>query len=199
VDEVRFDVPLHASAEQSLAPLLRQSRLADGFAVINPGAGWPTKLWPPERLGKIAYLLGQVAGVPSGVVWAGQEERRWAEQIVSAAPPHAVLAPATNLLELAVLMRRARLFVGSDTGPLHLAAAVETPCVGIYGPTRPEECGPYGAGHRTCQAFYQGGGSRARRLGTNEAMRAVTVESVWHACRDLLRQNTSDERIVPAA
>lgn len=188
-DAVQFDVPQSATAEQAVQPLLSQSRLRNGFAVINPGAGWSTKVWPSERLGAIAQRLGEREGLPSVVVWAGEMERRWAETIVAAAPQHAVMAPATSLLELAAVMRRARLFVGSDTGPLHLAAAVGVKCVGIYGPTRPEECGPYGEGHRVCQAYHQVASGRAKKHGPNDAMQAVTVETVWQACQAVLAES----------
>jgi heptosyltransferase-1 len=184
--EVRFDVPHSASAEQAMAPLLNQPRLSAGYVVINPGAGWPTKLWPADRLGEIARRLGAEAGVPSVVVWAGEQEKKLAEQIVAAAPGSAILAPPTSLLELAVVMRRARLFVGSDTGPLHMAAAVGTPCVGIYGPTRPEECGPYGADHVICQTYRPAANERVKKSGDNDAMRSVTVETVWRACQQQL-------------
>ena len=183
---VQFDAPHSDTAEQALAPFLNQPRLAGGFAVINPGAGWPTKLWPTDRLGQIARLLGEKARLPSVVVWAGEAEKLLAQQIVAAAPGHAVLAPSTSLLELAVVMRKARLFVGSDTGPLHLAAAVGTRCVGIYGPTRPEECGPYGPGHQVCQNYRPKPGERVKKSGPNDAMRSVTVEAVWQACEAVL-------------
>jgi len=184
--EVRFDVPHSATAEQAMMPLLKQPRLSGGYAVINPGAGWPTKLWPADRLGQVAEQLGRERGLPSVVVWAGEQEKKLAEQIVAAAPESAVLAPPTSLLELTVLMRRARLFVGSDTGPLHLAAAVGSPCVGIYGPTRPEECGPYGTGHQVCQTYRPAANERVKKAGSNDAMQSVTVETVWQACERLL-------------
>ena len=96
------------------------------------------------------------------------------------------MAPATSLPELATLMRKAKLCVAADTGPLHLAAAVETPCVGLYGPTRPSECGPYGSQHHSVQTQYQGGSGRERRGGENEAMRAIEVSQVTDACDQML-------------
>ena len=92
------------------------------------------------------------------------------------------MAPSTTLPQLGALVAAAQLFVGADTGPLHLAAAMGTPCVGLYGPTRPEECGPYGDGHQTVQAYHQDGGSRERRGRDNHAMQAITVEMVCQAC-----------------
>ena len=74
-----------------------------------------------------------------------------AVEVVSGSGGHAHLAPVTNLQEVATLCRSASLFIGADTGPLHLASAVGTPCVGLYGPTDPAHCGPYGKAHQTVQ------------------------------------------------
>ena len=63
--------------------MLAAADLADGFAVINPGAGWPSKLWPPERFAAVARYLGHDRGLASLVVWAGPEEQAWAEMIVA--------------------------------------------------------------------------------------------------------------------
>jgi ADP-heptose:LPS heptosyltransferase len=69
------------------------------------------------------------------------------------------------------VLRRASVLVAADTGPLHLAAAVGTPCVGLYGPTRAERNGPYGSGHRTLE----GRDGRVGAVGVEEVLRA-TVE-----------------------
>jgi len=186
---VRFDVPRQSGATQVVASWLDQQRLAkQPFAVINPGAGWGSKIWPAERYTAIAHTLHREHGLPSVVVFAGGREKSWAEQIVAGSHGGACLAPHTTLPELAALLRHSRLFVGSDTGPLHLAAAVGVPCVGVYGPTPPTECGPYGPGHRTVQTYLQAGSCRERRKAENLAMQAVTVEQVAAACHDALTQ-----------
>ncbi|GAF75014.1 unnamed protein product, partial [marine sediment metagenome] len=109
-----------------------------------------------------------------------------AEEIVANSRGHAILAESTSLRELAALVRKASLFVGSDTGPMHMAAAVGTPCVSLFGPTRPEECGPYGEGHETIQRYYQDGSSAERRGSDNQAMRAITVDDVMLACKHII-------------
>ena len=186
-----FRFPMDAAARFQLAPFLDQPQLKHGFAVVNPGAGWDSKLWPAQRYAEVAQYLANRHRLPTVVVWAGHRERAWGEEIVSGANGHALLAPKTALLELGELLRSARLFVGSDTGPLHMAAAVGVSCVGIYGPTRPEECGPYGPGHKAVQAFYQSGSSRERRSAGNNAMRAVSVSDICAACDDVISQGAS--------
>ena len=101
--------------------------------VLIPGAGKPDKQWPADRFRELARRLGKQALV----VW-GPGERHLAEAI------DAELAPPTNLRELAGVLLAARLVIGGDTGPLHLAAALRVPVVGLYGPTSPKRNGPYG-------------------------------------------------------
>jgi ADP-heptose:LPS heptosyltransferase len=120
------------------------------------------------------------------VVWAGDQERAWAEEIVASAAGHAVLAPSTTLTHLAALARRARLFVGSDTGPLHLAAAVGTPCVGLYGPVSAARNGPYGPHHIAIQNLLTPRDDPRRRTDNCKAMLAIAVDDVCHACDQIL-------------
>jgi ADP-heptose:LPS heptosyltransferase len=182
----KFDIPIRPDARRFAAAFLSELHLAGGHAAINPGAGWDSKLWPAERYGAVARFLGEKRRLPSLVVWSGDRERQWAQTIVQQSGGHAVMAPSTTLPQLAATVAGAQLFVGSDTGPLHLAAAMGVRCVGLYGPTRPEVCGPYGPGHQTVQAFYQDGNSRQRRGADNRAMRAITVEMVCEACDTVL-------------
>jgi ADP-heptose:LPS heptosyltransferase len=105
----------------------------DGRVVLIPAAGRSDKAWPVERFRELARQIGQRALV----VW-GPGERARAEAI------GAEIAPQTNLRELARILRDAALVIGGDTGPLHLAAALKTRVVGMYGPTNPARNGPYG-------------------------------------------------------
>jgi ADP-heptose:LPS heptosyltransferase len=156
------------------------------IAVINPGASWNSKLWPLDRYAEVARHLGQRHSLRSVVVWYGDVERSFAEEIVAGAGEHAVLAPPTKLHEVAALARAAALFISSDTGPLHLAAAVGTPCVAMYGPTRIGHCGPYGKQHIALQAYYQEGTRHQRRSGDNRAMQAISAIDVCGACDEIL-------------
>lgn len=112
------------------------------YIVLNPGAAWPNKQWPPDRFGALAAALRDRAGLRSLVTW-GPSERDLAGSIVEASAGAATAAPATSVSDLGVLLREAALVVSGDTGPLHIAAAMGTPLVGLYGPTRPERNGPW--------------------------------------------------------
>lgn len=146
-----FRLPAREQAEGRIeeffaaAGLKRQGRVV----VLNPGAGKPGKRWPVERFVELATRLGREVGSRVLVLWGPGEESA-ARAIAEA--PGAMLSPRTDLDELIAVTRRASVLVAADTGPLHIAAAVGTPCVGLYGPTSAERNGPYGAGHRTVSA-----------------------------------------------
>lgn len=181
----RFGLRLPPAAEQFAAEATAEKPLRESFAVLNQGAGWDSRLWPTDRFAAVARQLA-AWGVGSLVTWGGRRERAWAEEVVAAAGGAAIIAPPTSLLELAAIIRRATLFLGADTGPLHLAAALGTPCVGLFGTTRCQETGPQGPGHLLLQAAYDNGDQRKRPGADNWAMRLITIEMATNACRQIL-------------
>jgi heptosyltransferase-1 len=182
-----FDLPVATDADTTTAEFIATSHLGCGFVVLNPGASWPSKQWAPRKFARVARHLGEKHRIPSLVTWSGEVEKAWAEQIVERSGGHALLAPSTNLRELASLLRCAHFFVGSDTGPLHVAAAVGTPCIGLYGPTRPEDSGAYGTDHLAVQAFHQTGNRRTRKS-SDIAMSAIDAERVIDACEEQIHR-----------
>jgi len=112
------------------------------FALINPGAAWPNKRWPPDRFGETAAFLREVRGLPSFVLW-GPGEEGLAGAVVETSSGAARVAPPTRLADLLALCRAAALMVSGDTGPLHIAAAIGTPTVSLFGPTDPQRNGPW--------------------------------------------------------
>jgi len=150
---LEFRLPSDPAAETRLDEFFAGAGLKPGnrVAVLNPGAGRAEKRWPLEHFRALAGALVAEGRARVIVVW-GPGEEAVARAIASAGGPHVFLAPPTDLLALIALLRRASVVVAADTGPLHLAAALGTPCVGLYGPTRAERNGPYGAGHRAFQA-----------------------------------------------
>jgi lipopolysaccharide heptosyltransferase I len=184
--EARFDLDDTPASATVAGEILESARLPERFALINPGAGWPSKLWPPDRYATVTRYLGQSRLLRSLVVWAGEQERVWAQEIVAGSAGCAALAPPTNLNELAAIARRATIFVGSDSGPLHVAAAVGTPCVGLFGPMPAERNGPYGPHNVAVQRVCLHGTSRERRNAGPESMAAISVADVTSACDQLL-------------
>jgi lipopolysaccharide heptosyltransferase I len=112
------------------------------YALLNPGAAWPNKRWPAPRLGALAMALRERHNLRSVVLW-GPGEFDLAEDVVASAGGSAILTPQTTVADVVALARGAAVMVSGDTGPTHIAAAVGTPIVGIYGPTRPERNGPW--------------------------------------------------------
>ena len=183
---VRFQAPEHPEDRQAAERIIRQAGLESGFAIINGGAGWPSKLWPADRYAAVAAHLGTAWKLAVLVVWAGDKEKETGQRIVAGSQGHARLAPTTTLTELAALARRAKTFIGSDTGPLHLAAAVGTPCVGLYGPWSREVHGPYGLQHIALQKAHFVGSTRQRRAAPPQVMEAISIEDVCAASDRIL-------------
>ena len=118
------------------------------YALLNPGAAWPNKRWPAPRLGALAMALRDRWNLQSVVLW-GPGEFDLAEDVVATAAGAAILTPPTSVADVVALARGASVMVSGDTGPTHIAAAVGTPIVGIYGPTRPGRNGPWLADDET--------------------------------------------------
>ncbi len=123
-------------------------RTGGAFALLNPGAAWPNKRWPPARLGQVAAALRERRGLLSVVLW-GPGERELGDRVVAEAGGAAILAPQTTIADVIALARKAALMISGDTGPTHIGSAVGTPIVGLYGPTRPERNGPWRPGDIT--------------------------------------------------
>ena len=170
-----FHVPVPAAAERRIEELLVKEGVKPGdrLVAINPGAGHPQKRWSVACFGALAERLATEAGARLLLLW-GPDEAHMAREISLALPGHsALLAPPTDLGELAALLKRCRLMIANDTGPLHLAAALGTPSLGLYGPTRAERNGPYGPRCRGLQS-------------PDGTMAGLEVAGVFEAARDML-------------
>jgi len=115
---------------------------ARGYVLLNPGAAWPNKRWPPERFGALAAALRDGRGINSVVLW-GPGEEPLAGLVAASSRGAAAAAPPTRITDVFAIARGARLMISGDTGPLHIAAAVGTPVVALFGPTWPERNGPW--------------------------------------------------------
>jgi len=113
-----------------------------GYVLINPGAAWPNEQWPPDRFGEIASAIARDFGWRSLVLW-GPGEQDIAHAVAAASAGAAEASPPTTITDLVGIARGARLMISGDTGPLHIGAAVNTPIVALFGPTRPERNGPW--------------------------------------------------------
>lgn len=140
----RFRLPGSSESEARVATFLRSIGCAPGgYVLVHPGtsAYGHAKRWPLERFAELARAIEREWGVPTIVAW-GPGERALAETIVASSSAKLALE-TTSLLDLAELLRRAQLYVGADSGPLHLAAATMTPSVALFGPKDPAIYAPY--------------------------------------------------------
>jgi heptosyltransferase-1 len=134
-----FPLPYKSDAVARVDRGLAETK--DPVAILNPGGGWPSKLWPAERFGELAKRLDTLGLAPL-VTW-GPGERGLADRVVAASDGKAHRAFETTLVDFVELARRARVVVAADTGPLHLACAVGAPVVALFGPTDPARNGPF--------------------------------------------------------
>lgn len=152
------------------------------YAILNPGAGWGAKRWPAERYGEVAKGLARL-GLQSILNYGpGEKELAAAAESASGGTARAM---SCTISELIALTRRARLFVGGDTGPLHLASALQLPVVGIYGPTDPARNGPYGT---DCFVLRSADSltSHSHKAEADEGLLGIDAEEVLAAAQSLL-------------
>lgn len=142
IDPGATDLSVEPHATPEIIKSIQAAGGSNGYIVINPGAAWPNKCWPPDRFAALAKSLRDGTGLHSLVTW-GPKERELADAVSRASGGAATPAPPTTITDLAALMRSAALVISGDTGPLHIGAAVGAPIVGLFGPTRPERNGPW--------------------------------------------------------
>ena len=175
------DFPCDPVAEARIEEELAQHHVRD-FAILNPGAGWGAKRWPAERYGEVARRLAD--GGLRSILNYGPGEEELARK-VDAASGGIAEAMSCSVSELIALTRRARIFIGGDTGPLHLAAALRVPVVAIFGPTDPARNGPYGTRSVVLRSA-ESVTSHARRAEPDEGLLTIGSDEVLAAARELL-------------
>ena len=129
-----FEFPVATDAAHAREADALAEQAGGPFAVLNPGGGWPTKLWDAARFGALADALFERHGLRSLVTY-GPGERELAEAAAAASRAGRAAAVGPSLKGFYELARRAALYVGGDTGPTHLAVAAGAPVVGLFGPT----------------------------------------------------------------
>jgi heptosyltransferase-1 len=180
----KVTLPVDEEAEvwcdRLLAPIVATT---ERFVFIAPTAGWGAKQWPAERYGAVASELGR-AGFRT-LVNAASSGDETGMRVVAASDGAAVLVPC-SVGQMIALVRRAGVVIAGDTGPLHLAAALERPVVGLFGPTDPARTGPFGTKARVLR-HESSGTNHSRRAETQEGLMQITVEEVVEAALELLQ------------
>jgi ADP-heptose:LPS heptosyltransferase len=181
-----------ARAERARALLAARGIGAERpFVAMCPGSKQAAKRWPLERYAALGARLIREGGVDVVIV-GGPDEARAASEVARDWPAGrwAVVAGASSVLESAEVLRRACLYVGNDTGAMHLAAAVGTPCVAIFAAREPgKSWHPYGDDHVVLRRDDVPCANCYLTTCTVERLRCLTaidVDTVWTACRPKL-------------
>jgi len=154
------------------------------FVVISPLARWESKLWFKERW---IALTKELEKIGYKVVFIGSmKDEDYIGDICRDIPSAINLSGKTSLKELACLYREATLTISVDTGPMHLAAAVGTPVIALFGPTDPNRTGPFGGGHRVIYHSLPCQPCLKRYCPTRLCLKAIEVEEVVSAVKEIL-------------
>jgi heptosyltransferase-1 len=133
-DPAEYEFPIATTREHEAEAAGIVAPVDERFAILNPGGGWPTKMWSAERFGALADALWSNYRLASLVTY-GPGERELAESVLGASRTGRARAVSLSLKGFYALAKRASVYVGGDTGPTHLAIAAGTPIVGLFGPT----------------------------------------------------------------
>jgi len=176
----QFELPVDPDAEKKIASLTAN---AGDFIILNPGAGWGAKRWPAERYGQVAKELAK-DGFSSLINYGpGEEDLAVAVETSSAGAARKI---SCSISELIALTRRACAFIGGDTGPMHLAAALKIPVVAVFGPTNPARNGPYATQSMVLRSAISTT-DHSRHAETEQGLLEITSGDVVAATRKLLR------------
>jgi heptosyltransferase-1 len=185
IDTWQGRIPVRKSDEDRVVNLLRKNRLEEkAFVAMNPMARWRTKLWEPRKFARLAERVREDLGLE--VVFTGSAADRSAiEEIRSRMRAETInLAGLTGLKELAFLYTRCKVLITTDTGPMHIAAAMNCPVVALFGPTAPWRTGPYGGGHRVIREELECSPCFKKKCSHLSCMKGITVERVFDAVRE---------------
>lgn len=181
-------IPVRLSDSEAVDRLLCENNLeGERLVAVNPMAGWETKLWEPEKFAPLAERIERAFSCK--IVFTGGPKDRDAVAAIIAQMKgrHLDLSGRISLKELACLYSRCTLLISTDTGPMHIAAAMGCPVVALFGPTAPWRTGPYGKGHRVIREDIACSPCFKKKCDHMTCMKGITVERVFDAVQELLQ------------
>jgi heptosyltransferase-1 len=185
-------LPVRKQAARTVAGLLEELDLQPGrFLAAHPGTTWQTKLWPLDLWSGLVRILSLDYGERVVLTWGNNLERQAAASIAEGCQGRVHVWPRGSLPELVALLKQARLVIGTDTGPVHLAAAVGTPTVSLYRVTDGRRNGPPGDHHVWLQAPMECSPCMAKSCERDhECGESLSVDTVLHSVLTLLERQT---------
>ncbi|MGC8624892.1 MAG: lipopolysaccharide heptosyltransferase II [Phycisphaerae bacterium] len=183
-DTVEFRLPVQAAARTKIITLAHTSQ---PLAAVIPGARWDAKRWSEKGYAQIVRHLAD-SGLRVLVLGAPRE-RPLCQWVVEQSQVAALnLAGDTSLAEMIAALDLCRVIIGNDSGPLHVAAALGRPLVGLYGPTDPASVGPFGQMDHVLRFVQPGSYKHSGMENRDATLQSLTVEMVWHKIQTLLEQ-----------
>lgn len=178
--KIEYQISIKQSDKDHARRLVLENRIQDSFVVLNPVAQWDSKLWMNHKWAQLADALIKDYNIP--VIFTGSADDYFLiEKIREMMEEKAAnLAGKTSLKSLAALYRMAKIIITTDTGPMHLAAAIETPVIALFGPTAPWRTGPFGLMHKIirkkmpCSPCFK----RTCPYGHHNCMKSISVDDV---------------------
>ncbi len=146
---------------------------------INPAASLPRKIWPAERFGAVADRLCETFRVVPLLIW-GPGEEPFVAAVRRAMKQESLVAPRTSIKELGRLLGKCALYVGNDSGPMHIASAMGAAGVGLFGPTDPRRVAPWSPNFRAVEPF--------EPFAKHRPVDGISVDQVYHAAAQLLEK-----------
>jgi heptosyltransferase I len=186
-----FILPSDSTAQAKVQSILEKHHLENRkFIAVNPVAYWDTKLWDNEKFARLADSIKTKLNVE--VVFTGSEKES-IEKIITLMKSKTVdLSGETTLPELAYLYKKALMVITTDSGPMHLAAAVGTPVIALFGPTDPQRTGPYGEGHTIIKTDLPCSPCFLKKCPTKKCMQDILPEQVFAAIEERLKEGEKD-------
>jgi heptosyltransferase-1 len=179
-------IPIYDTDKRYVDDLLVGLEVNRALVAINPMAKWESKLWDLERFACLADIINKDLG--AAIIFTGSETDKIAiEKIVAGMRTNALnLAGKTNLKQLAYLYQKCMVVVSTDTGPMHMAAAMGSSVVAIFGPTSPLRTGPYGRKHRVVRAGFPCSPCFKKSCDHMSCMKGITVEQVYDTVKEVI-------------
>ena len=186
-EKVEFGVPIDALDRENIENLLRSNAISldDNIVAINPMARWDTKLWTSSNFARVADRICEKG---FKVCFTGAKDDIEEIEKIRSFMNHSAanLAGKTSLKILAALYEKARFLLTTDTGPMHIAAAINTPVVALFGPTAPWRTGPFGDGHQVIRNNMDCSPCYKRFCPTGECMKEISVEMVMEGIEKII-------------
>jgi len=187
IGKPEFIVPISPEAKTRSRELLALNHLeAKKYIAVNPVALWDTKLWDDQKFAALADAIAQRMNIP--VVFTGRDKESLDKITLKMATKGINIGGQTTLPELACIYQDALAVITTDSGPMHLAAAVGTPVIALFGPTDPARTGPYGANHMIIRAGLSCSPCFLKKCPTRQCMEDITPEQVLEAVEKIVRQ-----------